>query len=105
MAFAGLGAFSLARAAASICMRVSVREASSISVGIESISMRSRDAASSTRSIALSGRNRSLMYRSESVAAEINASSVMRTPWCDSYRSFRPRRIEIVCPRHSAPAP
>ena len=37
------------------------RRTSSTSVGIESISMRSRDAASSTRSIALSGRNRSVM--------------------------------------------
>ena len=37
------------------------RSTSSISVGIESISMRSRDAASSIRSIALSGRKRSAM--------------------------------------------
>ena len=37
------------------------RSTSSISVGIESISMRSREAASSIRSIALSGRKRSAM--------------------------------------------
>ncbi len=37
------------------------RSTSSISCGSESISIRSRDAASSTRSIALSGRNRSPM--------------------------------------------
>ena len=37
------------------------RSTSSISVGIESISIRSRDAASSIRSIALSGRKRSAM--------------------------------------------
>ena len=38
-----------------------LRSASSISVGMESISMRSREAASSMRSIALSGRKRSAM--------------------------------------------
>ena len=37
------------------------RSTSSISVGIESISMRSREAASSIRSMALSGRKRSAM--------------------------------------------
>ena len=58
--------------------------------------MRSRDADSSTRSIALSGRKRSVMYRSDSVAAATSAESVMRTPWWTSYRSRRPRRIEIV---------
>ena len=32
----------------------------------------------------------------ESVAAATIAPSVMRTPWCSSYFSLRPRRIEIV---------
>ncbi|CPU67578.1 Uncharacterised protein [Mycobacteroides abscessus] len=46
--------------------------------------MRRRAPASSMRSIALSGRNRSLMYRSASVAAETSAESVMDTRWCAS---------------------
>ena len=48
------------------------------------------------RSIALSGRNRSPMYRSESSAAATIASSVIRTRWKASYRSFRPRSTMIV---------
>ena len=58
--------------------------------------MRIRAPASSIRSIALSGRKRSLIYRSESTAAAMIAPSVIRTPWCVSYRSLRPRKIEIV---------
>ena len=42
--------------------------------------MRIRAPASSIRSIALSGRNRSEMYRSASVAAATSAASVMRHP-------------------------
>ena len=52
---------SLASARFSISRRSAVRSSVSISVGSESISMRSCDAASSTRSIALSGRKRSVM--------------------------------------------
>ena len=48
-------------ASSSIFSRSTARCSSSISTGRESISMRSRDAASSTRSIALSGRNRAVM--------------------------------------------
>ena len=51
--------FSSAWRSISSCMMR--RSTSSISVGIESISMRSREAASSIRSIALSGRKRSAM--------------------------------------------
>ena len=40
-----------------------------------------RGAASSIRSMALSGKNRSVMYRFESVAAATIAASLMRTPW------------------------
>ena len=58
--------------------------------------MRSRDAASSTRSIALSGRNREVMYRLDSVAAATSAASEICTLWCASYFSLRPRRIPIV---------
>ncbi len=52
---------SLRRASRSISSWMRRRSSSSSSIGIESISIRSRDAASSTRSIALSGRNRSVM--------------------------------------------
>jgi hypothetical protein len=52
---------SLASAWCSISSCMMRRSTSSISVGIESISMRRRDAASSIRSIALSGRKRSAM--------------------------------------------
>jgi hypothetical protein len=51
----------LASAISSIFSRSTGARSSSISTGRESISMRSRDAASSIRSIALSGRNRSVM--------------------------------------------
>ena len=52
---------SFAIAASSISSCMTRRFASSSSSGLESISIRSRDAASSTRSIALSGRKRSAM--------------------------------------------
>ena len=47
--------------------------------GTEFISSRSLDAASSTRSMALSGRNREVMYRCERFTAAMSASSSMRT--------------------------
>src|SRR5579875_2360694 len=59
--------------------------------------IRIRDPASSIRSMALSGRNRSLMYRSASCAAATSALSVMDTRWCASYRSRSPLRISMVC--------
>ena len=77
-------AVSFSSAACSISSWMIRRCTWSISIGIESISILSRDAASSTRSIALSGRNRSEMYRSDSIAAATIASSEMRTPWCTS---------------------
>ena len=52
---------SLRSASRSISSCMMRRSTSSSSAGIESISMRSRDAASSIRSMALSGRNRSVM--------------------------------------------
>ena len=55
------GSSSLASAASSISSRVTRRVSSSSSAGIESISVRSIAHASSTRSMALSGRNRSEM--------------------------------------------
>src|SRR3954451_14413611 len=58
--------------------------------------IRIRAPASSIRSIALSGRKRSEMYRSASVAGATRALSVMLIRWCASYRSRRPLRISIV---------
>jgi FAD/FMN-containing dehydrogenase len=43
-----------------------------------------RAPARSTRSIALSGRNRSARYRSDNSAAATSDSSLKRTPWCAS---------------------
>ena len=60
------------------------RSFSSSSSGELSISVRSAAAASSIRSIALSGRNRSAMYLSESTAAATSAPSRSLTPWCSS---------------------
>ena len=37
-----------------------------------------------------------LMFERYSVAAATRAESLMRTPWCTSYRSRKPRKIEIV---------
>ena len=54
---------------------------SSSSEGMESISVRIMAQASSTRSMALSGRKRSVMYRLERVAAAMSAPSVIFTPW------------------------
>ncbi len=90
------GSVSLARAASSISSRITRRVSSSSSAGIESISVRSIAQASSTRSIALSGKNRSEMYRWLSVTAATSALSAIFTPWNTSSRSRRPRRIEIA---------
>ena len=46
--------------------------------------VRIREAASSSRSMALSGRKRSWMYLAESRAAASTASSVMVRPWKSS---------------------
>ena len=78
------GSSSLASAISSIFIRSTVRCSSSISTGRESISMRSREAASSIRSIALSGRNLAVMYLSDSVAAATRAASEICTLWCAS---------------------
>ena len=67
--------FSFLRAVSSISNCRIWRSSWSISTGIESSSMRNREAPSSMRSIALSGRKRSAMYRLESCAAEMSAPS------------------------------
>ncbi len=72
------------------------RSKMSNSIGIESISILIELAASSTRSIALSGKNLSVIYLSDNFAAATRAESKMRTPWCTSYLSLSPLKIEIV---------
>lgn len=62
-----------------------LRSISSSGSGLDVISIFSLAAASSTRSIALSGRKRSAMYRSAITAASTSALSLIRTPWCNSY--------------------
>ena len=68
---------------------------SAIGSGTEFISRRSLEAASSTRSIALSGRKRVVMYLCDSSTAAIRASSSMRTLWWFSYLSLSPRMMEM----------
>ena len=56
-------------------------------------SIRTREAASSIRSMALSGSRRSDRYRVDRSTAASRASSVMRSRWWASYRSRTPRRM------------
>ena len=53
--------------------------------------------ASSSTSIALSGRFLSVMYRSDMRTAASRASSLIPTRWCFSYLSCSPRRISRHC--------
>ena len=71
---------SFMRACFSISSCMILREISSSSDGMLSISVLILAAASSIRSMALSGRNLSVMYLSESVAHAIRALSVILTP-------------------------
>ena len=57
------------------------RDISSKASGTESTSMRSFAAASSIKSMALSGRNRSVIYRSDNCTAAMIASSLILTLW------------------------
>ena len=52
--------------------------------------------ASSTKSIALSGKNLSVIYRSDKVAAATKALSLIVTPWYTSKRFLRPLKIVMV---------
>ena len=54
------------------------------------------DDASSIKSIALSGKNLSVIYLFERVTADFTASSVIFTLWCASYLSLIPFKISIV---------
>ena len=87
---------SFLRAASSISNCIILRCISSSSAGIESSSVLIIAHASSTRSIALSGRNLSVIYLSDNTAALTNAPSVILTPWNTSYLSLRPLNIDIV---------
>ena len=88
--------FSFFNASNSISSCNSLLVTSSSSVGIEFLSVFIFADASSIRSIALSGKNLSLMYLSLRVAAAIIALSVILIPWNISNFSFNPRRIETV---------
>ncbi len=84
------------RACLSISSCLARLSSSSSSAGILSISILKRAVASSIKSIALSGINRSAIYLLAKWAAATNALSFILTPWWISYFSFNPRRIETV---------
>ena len=58
--------------------------------------MRTLEAASSIRSMALSGKNLSAIKRDDMLAAAAMASSVITSWWCSSYRVLMPWRISTV---------
>src|SRR3982751_4898169 len=64
--------------------------------GLVMLRRRMRAPASSSTSIALSGRHRPVMYRSDISTAASSAASRICTRWCASYRSRRPLRISIA---------
>mmetsp|Transcript_38144 Transcript_38144/g.89914 ORF Transcript_38144/g.89914 Transcript_38144/m.89914 type:complete len:268 (+) Transcript_38144:1110-1913(+) len=80
-----------------------LRSSWSMISGWESSWQRTLAHASSMRSIALSGRNRPVMYLLESSAAEISAPSVMRILWCISYLALIPRSTLIVSSTELSP--
>jgi len=84
------------KAASSISSCIILRCISSSSAGIESSSVLIIAHASSTRSIALSGRNLSVIYLSDNTAALTKAPSLILTPWNTSYLSLSPLNIDIV---------
>ena len=73
-----------------------LRVSSSSSTGTESSCILIVAHASSTKSIALSGKNLSVIYLSDNVAAATKALSLIVTPWNISNLSFKPRSIVIV---------
>ncbi len=94
---------SFLRASLSISSWIFWRIILSISSGMLSISIRKDEAASSIKSIALSGKNLSVMYLSESFAAWIKALSKILMPWWTSYFSLSPLKIEIVSSTDGSP--
>mmetsp|Transcript_16289 Transcript_16289/g.26884 ORF Transcript_16289/g.26884 Transcript_16289/m.26884 type:complete len:208 (-) Transcript_16289:1304-1927(-) len=88
---------SLARTATSFSLRTA---SISFSISLASggswlLKRRTREPASSIRSMALSGRYRSAMYWDDSLDAASSASSVMRSLWCSSYLGRSPYKISI----------
>mmetsp|Transcript_46722 Transcript_46722/g.111230 ORF Transcript_46722/g.111230 Transcript_46722/m.111230 type:complete len:624 (-) Transcript_46722:643-2514(-) len=94
---------SLASIMPSTSSRCSLRVRLSMISGEESSWTRTLAHASSMRSMALSGRNRPLMYRSDNSAAARRAESWIRTPWCSSYLALMPRSTEIVSSTVASP--
>ena len=80
----------------SISNRFFSRVIPSNSSGKESISIRIEAHASSIKSIALSGKKRSVIYLCDKLTAPIIALSLILTPWCLSKESFKPRKIAIL---------
>mmetsp|Transcript_2064 Transcript_2064/g.7981 ORF Transcript_2064/g.7981 Transcript_2064/m.7981 type:complete len:400 (-) Transcript_2064:4388-5587(-) len=74
-----------------------LRSTSSRSSGFIVFCMRTAAAASSRRSIALSGKQRPETYRAESFAAAITADSLILMEWCCSYLCLKPRSTDTVC--------
>ena len=85
--------FSLLIASFSISNCMIFRSTSSNSSGLLLISIRNLEAASSIKSIALSGRKRSVMYLFDSSTDAMMASSFICTLWWFSYFSLIPLRI------------
>jgi len=88
--------FSFFIASFSISKRIIFLVSSSSLVGTLSICTLIVAHASSTKSIALSGKYLSVIYLLDKVAALISALSCIVTPWCISNLSFKPRNIVIV---------
>ena len=72
------------------------RERSSSSTGTDERAILIREAASSIRSMALSGRKRSVMYLCESLTDDTTASSRILILWKVSKRCFIPRMIAMA---------
>mmetsp|Transcript_20043 Transcript_20043/g.55732 ORF Transcript_20043/g.55732 Transcript_20043/m.55732 type:complete len:336 (+) Transcript_20043:1469-2476(+) len=94
--FLELLSFSRLSAVASISSWSIRRSSWSICSGRLSSAVRLVAAASSIRSMLLSGLNRLVMYLLDNSAAATSEASAMRTPWCASYRPTRPRSIDTV---------
>ena len=80
----GVAISSPAKESFSISSCINRRSMFSNSVGLEVISIFNCAAASSTKSIALSGKNRSAIYLADNVAAATKAESEILTLWCTS---------------------
>ena len=94
--FLDISSLSFLIASNSICNPIILRVKVSSSNGTESICTLIVAQASSTKSIALSGKKRSVIYLSDKVAAAIKALSLMVTPWNNSNLGFNPLKIVIV---------